>query len=83
MNEELTPWFPKTVKPARKGVYQIKRTTGLCRGWTLYAYFDGKVFGWYLPSKEDAIDHYMRGDRHAKTFPWRGLANNPNKKASK
>ena len=87
MNEELTPWFPDTVKPVRKGVYLIKEG-GLCEGMTLYSYFDGEKWGWFSKYMEDALSEYMgsgdfTNDGLYEGLVWRGLANNPNKKVSK
>ncbi|GAA0809226.1 hypothetical protein [Cupriavidus gilardii] len=67
MNEqELTPWFPADVKPARDGVYQ--RDYGSVSLYCAYRRGKWRVFG-YTP--EAAAWEVAASNIEA---PWRGLA---------
>lgn len=72
MNEELTPWFPKAISPARPGVYEVDAPTGT----TYYSFFDGKRWNgeWWTP--ERAV---TRGDPGygMQGKQWRGLSEQP------
>ena len=66
-----TPWFPGTVKPVRRGVYEVKLPPG---PW--FRYWDG--IRWCLGGHTPQQAMKMR-DRSEpwKPDPWRGLAEKP------
>lgn len=74
-NPKLTPWFPHSIKPVRKGVYQADFAT--CRvsdpiPW--YAYFDGAEWGWMCLNVEDAVNDYRHNSTHRHVrLEWRGI----------
>ena len=70
---ELTPWFPRGTKPARKGVYMQHSGT---LGQLGYQYWDGAVwFAWALTPPEAnrmyCLD--MRADQRFQDDQWRGI----------
>lgn len=70
----LTPWFPKTVKPTRKGIYELQEADW---GSPCFAYWNGSKFGFRSSSTSRA---YANRDS-ATCFPalarWRGMAEKP------
>lgn len=75
MSKELAPWFPASVKPVRKGVYNIHDRLDADDRW--FSYWDGKRFNWLSLSQDGAFQ--MRAHRGAgsNTVQWRGLAKKP------
>jgi hypothetical protein len=73
--QKLTPWFPASVKPARKGVYVA--SVG-CN--TFYRYWNGKRWhhGSYTVSEAMGAAR-LRGFWPEDRYPirWRGLAEQP------
>jgi hypothetical protein len=70
MSNELTPWFPSSVKPVRKGVYQTD--------WYGVGYSQWSGQEW--SNQDEKIEEAaMRPnwDMGAQDKPWRGLAKNP------
>ena len=68
MTRETTPWYPRNVRPVRKGVYQVVINPDAKV--LTYARWDGKVWyiNWGMPgvaSKEDYVapiqDIFWRG----------------------
>lgn len=69
----LTDWFPGSVKPVRKGVYQREYTYGQAKG-LQYCYWNGKGWGMGEHSVEQAMTHeivFMVAPRQI--LPWRGV----------
>ena len=69
----LTDWFPGSVKPVRKGVYQREYTYGKSKG-LQYCYWNGKVWGMGEQTVEEAMTHeivFMVAPRQF--LPWRGV----------
>lgn len=64
-----TEWFPGTVVPTRKGVYETQMP-----GKNGYSYWDGRQWGNQFNLVERANQLRHRG---AQNKPWRGLAENP------
>jgi len=76
---KLTPWYPGNVKPARAGVYEVKRRIARC---AIYRYFDGKRWYYGGVDPKDAMYEFRIWKRfpHSQTPPkqqWRGLARKP------
>lgn len=80
MSANLTPWFAGSVKPARKGLYEVRNNPAGClhprNRMFLTArrrLFDGKNWraGWLWES----ISIFGQHPEHQ----WRGLASNPSK----
>ena len=73
---KLTPWFPGSVKPVRKGVYMLRSGTGRVVG---YQYWNGKHWGYWCDTVEEAAA--SKGCGYAATEfqndAWRGLAQEP------
>lgn len=73
MSEELTPWFPAAVKPARIGVYQV---APFAKDEPRWSYWDGMNWSFFtirLESLEEKKDYCV----HSERMPWRGLAYDP------
>lgn len=67
---KLTPWFPGTVKPVRKGVYQQKNGVGSLG----YQYWDGKFWhGWSSTVYGAQRDNHIAAEYY-QNDPWRGVA---------
>ena len=70
----LTDWFPGSVKPVRKGVYQREYILGKARG-ARYCYWDGKK--WYMGANNacEAEHYFFRWKDVAPNqfLPWRGV----------
>jgi hypothetical protein len=85
MSKKLTPWFPISAKPARKGVYNVScQTENQSGNW--YSYWDGVMFYTFAgvdynpPNRVIAIAaaRGRRGDdMDAQPKSWRGLAKKP------
>lgn len=82
--QELTPWFPANVKPARKGVYEVR--DNVFTRYRAFAYWNGERFGWRC---WDGAPHDAQGAVNdafvcsnyetclAPRVAWRGLAKDP------
>ena len=73
----LTDWFPPDVKPVRVGVYEIFHPD-YGNDLECFAYWDGKFWGLFMPTKQGAIsERYQHncGSHQFKT--WRGLSKKP------
>lgn len=72
--QTLTQWFTPEVKPARKGVYEVK-----CKfGWTGYSQWDGYSWGTWSWRPEGCQDiELMYGASKFQSVKWRGLAEKP------
>lgn len=71
--QRLTPWFPPTVKPARKGWYDFHSfaDSSIPLGSTSrMAWWTGRHWLFYPVDGSLLADHHNTG--------WRGLAENPN-----
>jgi hypothetical protein len=70
MDEELTPWFPTTVSPARPGLYQRDYGPELQRLTAVPDWWDGEQWG---------IVGIVDGRRvkAMNDMPWRGLVKEP------
>jgi hypothetical protein len=68
---EMTPWFPKKVKPVRTGNYAVK-TAGR-GGWETQAKWIGEKWVTCYTSEED----YNDPNYEVKVKEWRGLAQDP------
>lgn len=67
---KLTPWFPGTIKPVRKGVYQQKNgTSGIG-----YQRWDGKFWYAWRKSPEDAKNCLIVVSTYFQNDSWRGVA---------
>jgi hypothetical protein len=73
MNKKLTPWFPGSVKPTRKGVYK-RDDSGL--GFLPYSFWNGSYWGWSRGTARQA-QSAKAWKSSAQTLPWRGLASDP------
>lgn len=73
--QELTPWFPPEVKPARVGAYEFKGCP------TPFHWFDGLRWTGLGDSPKQAMsahkDGYVVSLPYTKETPWRGLAKKP------
>lgn len=84
MAQNLTTWFPETMKPVRVGVYEVTDYNEKHRA---FAYWNGKRFGYRCWAYEGEIDEQEAindalGFRRAETClsprcSWRGLAKEP------
>jgi hypothetical protein len=71
--QKLTPWFPGSVKPTRKGVYERKATH---EQWFVYSRWDGKH--WHLNSLSlKAANQAVRHSSYQCALLWRGVAAKP------
>jgi len=73
--EPITGWYRASVNPLRKGVYMAEWSEGRSRK-AHYAYWDGKQWGFLLPTANEALNRYFAtpSERHpAGSFKWRGL----------
>lgn len=75
-----TAWFPETITPIRRGVYEVRDGDKCCYGYWggWFSYWDGKKFGW----RDSAGPAYAYQNRDATTClpprcQWRGLAKQP------
>ena len=74
--QKLTDWFPGSVKPARKGVYEFQN---LISGRALFARFDGKNWRYQRGTVESAaraVELSPRptpASRQGTGYLWRGL----------
>lgn len=78
-DSKKTPWFPGTVKPVRKGVYQRSYTGETRHRKDLrFNYWDGKSWRFPAYSPEVAAD-FSEGWLKSgfQGLPWRGLASDP------
>ena len=64
-----TPWFPFSIKPVRKGWYEVNECPGFmdCAG---MHYWDGKA--WCFPEHTPITEYTSAAKR-----PWRGLTEKP------
>lgn len=76
--KKLTPWFPATAKPARKGVYQVATCREDKRQRWL-SYWDGEGFRWYGLDVDYAFKYRDRLGCGGDTKEWRGIASDPAK----
>lgn len=71
----LTDWFPGSVKPVRKGVYQRMYTYTYGKSThSQYCYWDGKGWGLGEHTVEQAMTHeivFMVAPNQV--LPWRGV----------
>ena len=70
---KFTDWFPGSVKPVRKGVYQREYIYGKSKG-IQYCYWNGKGWGMGEHTAEQAMTHeivFMVAPRQV--LPWRGV----------
>jgi len=65
---KLTPWFPKTVKPIRPGVYQVDYAGN-------YSYWTGD--SWCLSICDRHSAFRIRQPSRIQDRTWRGLAEEP------
>lgn len=78
--QELTPWFPATVKPARKGWYEVGESTPIHRN--SYGMLTGRPFR-YWTGRQWLIAKPNLGWSFTSIFgkypchQWRGLAKKP------
>ena len=64
---KLTPVFPGSVKPLRRGLYQRRYHTG-----RFYCYFDKT---WRFGGVDEKTAMHVRGwEAMSQSLPWRGLA---------
>ena len=70
-DNELTPWFPASVKPARNGFYQVMMVASAA-----WSYWDGLKWGFACWSKKDAIRHKHK-ESPTQDKQWRGLSKKP------
>lgn len=68
----VTEWFPDTVKPRRKGIYQIKTSDHEYQ----YSWFDGKYWNYLRESRYEAYKNRMYLS-WSQNREWRGLSSNP------
>lgn len=66
---KLTPWFDGMQKPARIGIYQVRRM-----GTIGYSWFDGKRWSYLERFKCDALAGRLLTSGAAQNKEWRGLA---------
>ena len=69
MKHDRTPWFPSSVKPARRGVYERDFGTIGIR----FAYWTGTYWGGFALLHKHAV-HNRRFKTGHPVAPWRGLA---------
>lgn len=68
MSKRLTPWFPPSVKPARKGVYE--------RDWAFaFSYWNG--MRWCVGCTTPDVAAGERERSLYQDIQWRGLAKEP------
>lgn len=76
--DQMTPPFPRTVKPARPGVYQSTHEND-SSGEVWFSYWNGRRWngGWYTPRRANhPINRSVREGAHP-VQTWRGLNFNP------
>lgn len=61
-----TAWYPRWIKPARPGVYEVRRLNEIA-----YAFWDGTY--WALASCDPAYAYALRHQGIAAGMIWRGL----------
>ncbi len=69
--DNLTDWYPGSIKPVRAGVYQRR-----CNGVILYAYFNGHVWSMGSQALTDAMNLKIWIAKN-QTSEWRGLDEAP------
>lgn len=78
--DQMTPWFDGTVKPKRRGVYEVVVFADQDAGWK-FSYFNGKRWGGveYTPgfAAEKHIREYEWLNVPGELKRWRGLNFNP------
>ncbi len=67
---QLTPWFPGSVKPVRRGVYQQMCGLGKDLGYQLW---DGEHWHSWCDTAEQAADKDFVIPADLQNDPWRGL----------
>ena len=73
MDEELTPWFPPTIKPVREGVYETSAT----ESGPSFNYWDGHQWLWTCASIKATQARYLDVRSGVQDHVWRGLARKP------
>jgi hypothetical protein len=69
----LTDWFPGSVKPVRKGVYQREYIYGKAK-FTYFCYWDGKQWYGGASSANGAVKEFLILFVAPNQFlPWRGV----------
>jgi hypothetical protein len=75
MEEQLSGWFPRTIKPVHHGVYEVRtKATGRLTRW--FSCWSGEYWGRSAQTPEDAAEYCdTRSDaaEHAGGFEWRGV----------
>lgn len=73
MTNELTPWFKKSMKPARVGVYETTSTTQ-----RLFQHWNGTFWGFSAKTPDMAAHSAFRDYKSCFQYDeWRGLAKEP------
>jgi hypothetical protein len=65
----LTDWFPGSVKPVRKGVYQREYTYGKAK-FPFYCYWNGKQWHASANTVDGAACNFLAPNQ---SLPWRGV----------
>jgi hypothetical protein len=68
----ITDWFPGSVKPVRKGVYQREYTYGKTPN-VQYCYWDGEHWFMGKHSADGALGVIDLGLAPNQSLPWRGV----------
>lgn len=68
----VTPWFPGSEKPARRGVYQRQFSTGKTV-FERFCYWSGQY--WYMSdtTPDRAMEWVQSGPAARQSLPWRGV----------
>lgn len=74
---KTTPWFPGSVKPVRKGVYQRTSRIPSANSFLVYSFWNGKF--WLLNATYLANATRTSVGSAYQDLPWRGLAQEPRK----
>ena len=72
-----TQWFPGEVKPVRDGVYE--KTFNVKGRWQVYSRWRDNRWHRFCSTPYAAYKDEERS-RHQNDLPWRGLAQDPNKR---
>lgn len=75
--EEFSVWFPKSIKPARVGAYEVRRKPNGQQVVRWYAWWNGKFWGLTAQTPEGARsckDKPSMEARRGGGFEWRGRA---------
>jgi len=67
---KLTPWYPASTKPVRKGVYQVNASIFVECEW--YSYWNGSSFCW-LSLDADVASAMRLCKTKAVITQWRGV----------